>query len=188
MAGRRRYPSLVHDLSIVDDDGPAHQWLQRAELVGDEQDGPSTMDKYVEGLGEDLLTGRVDAGGGLVQYEQVGLGGERAGDERALLLPAAQRRHRRVGAIGEADRTEGGRDRVAVPRGRRSEKPAPAQASGRNDLGHRRRYATAGTEPLGNVPDPPALRPYRSPARADTEQADRAVHEGYQPEDGTHQS
>ena len=67
-----------------------------------------------QGVGERLLALQVDPGGRLVEHEQVGLAGERAGDQHPLLLAAGQRGDAVPGLVGEADRLERGLDGLPV--------------------------------------------------------------------------
>ena len=57
---------------------------------------------------------QVDPGGGLVEHQQVGLAGQRAGDEDALLLPAAQLGHAEARAVGQPDDVDRVGDRPPV--------------------------------------------------------------------------
>src|SRR6266540_1526760 len=83
----------------VEDDLAAHEHepldeaLDGAELVRDEQDRHCEVAvELCEQLRERLLRVDVDACCRLVEHEEVGLGGERLGDQRTLLLPAGKPR------------------------------------------------------------------------------------------------
>ena len=73
-----------------------------------------------QGVGERLLVGRVDAGGRLVEEEQVGLAGQRAGDQHPLLLAA--------GELGDA--VAGARRRARRGSSARSTRPGRRGAAG----------------------------------------------------------
>ncbi len=103
-------------------------------------------------LGERLLVGQVDAGGRLVEEEQVGLPGQRPGDQHPLLLAA--------GELGDP----------VARRGRRARRP-PARR--RSPPGRRARAAAAaGGGSAGPRRPPPTPRPgprmRRRPAGART--------------------
>ena len=88
-----------------------------------------------ERVAEQLLRLDVDAGDRLVEHEELGLGGERLRDQRALLLTARQLGEPPAPVVGECDRLERVVDRVAVGG---TAPPPPAllgQATGGDDLG-----------------------------------------------------
>src|SRR3954465_239151 len=66
VAGRRGWRSIVDDLAVVHDHGPAHRRRERAEFVCDQQDAAAALDEPGQRGGERLLADRVDAGGRLV--------------------------------------------------------------------------------------------------------------------------
>jgi hypothetical protein len=74
--------------------------------VRDQHDGGAGGDQTRQRLGERDLAGVVDAGGRLVEHEQLGLAGERPGDEDALLLPAGQRADAVARPVRQADGRE----------------------------------------------------------------------------------
>ena len=85
-----------------------------------------------ERVGERLLVGQVDAGGRLVEEEQVGLAGQGAGDQHPLLLAAGERGDAVAGPVGRGRRP---RARRRWRRGR----PATAGAAGGGGSAGRRR-------------------------------------------------
>ena len=93
-------PPLQHDHAI-DHVG------DRGELVGHEQHASAVLsDQVHEGVPEPPLGLGVDAGDRFIQHEQLGLPGERAGDEGSLLLPAGELRDRMIRQVGEIDGLE----------------------------------------------------------------------------------
>ena len=101
--GRERR-AVVRDPAVAHHHGPVDQRRQRAELVGDQHDRGAPVRAAAQRVGEGLLVGQVDAGGGLVEEEQVGLAGQRPRDQRALLLAAGERGDAVAGLVGEPDR------------------------------------------------------------------------------------
>ena len=85
--GGLRYRSVVGDAAVVDDHRPADQWSQRAEFVGDQQHRAAGVDEGAERRGECLLADGVDAGGRLVEDEQVRCAGQGAGDQSRCCWP-----------------------------------------------------------------------------------------------------
>ena len=108
--------------------------LDRAELVRDEEDRhvPSSRVQLGEQRRERLLRVDVDAGGRLVEHEQVRLAGERLRDERALLLAAGEasraarveRSPRPTRSIAVVDALRGRAARSGPSRPRRATRPA----------------------------------------------------------------
>ena len=82
--------------------------------MGDQHDGRAARLQGAEGVGQHLLVVQVDAGGRLVEEEQLGVAGERAGDEHPLLLAAGEGADAVAGAVGEADEGDGVVDGLAV--------------------------------------------------------------------------
>ena len=83
---------------------------------------PPPATKVAQRAGERRLAGGVDAGGRLVEDQQLRLGGQGPGDQRALLLAAGERRHR----VARPDRR--GRPR----RARRRPRPGRCARTGRS--------------------------------------------------------
>ena len=115
----RKIPGrAVEDDALPHEHEPLDEPLDRAELVRDVQD--RHVELAVEALEqrrERLLRLGVDSGRRLVEHEQRRLGGERLGDERALLLAAGELRERPLGGRREADPVErvGLADRARAP-------------------------------------------------------------------------
>ena len=107
-----------------------------------------------ERVGERLLVGQVDAGGRLVEEEQVGLAGQRPGDQHALLLAAGELGDAVARPVGQADHLERVVDRGAVGARERAQQPAPGQPAGRDHLPHRGGYAGRGAGALRHEADP----------------------------------
>ena len=128
LAGRLGHRSVVDDPAVVHDDGPVHQRRQRAQFVRDQQDRAAAVDEPVERGGERLLAGRVDAGGRLVEDQQVGLAGQGPGDEDPLLLAAGERVDL-VAAPGRRARRRPARRRPRRGRPARAGRPKPRRAS-----------------------------------------------------------
>ena len=91
---------------------------------------PPSADERAQRVGERLLAGRVDAGGRLVEHEQFRLAGQRAGDERALLLAAGEGATGSRGPVGEPDGGQRGVDRGPVG-GRPGGRSSPGGPAGR---------------------------------------------------------
>ena len=156
--------------------------------MGDQHDGGARASSSVpQGVGERLLVGQVDAGGRLVEDEQVRLAGQRAGDEHPLLLAAGQRGDAVAGPVGEPDDLEGVVDRRAGRRGRagRSSRRRRQPARGHHLADAwpaRRRSAVArcGTKPIRCQSRKSAQRRAEEPdgARGQRAQADQRAHQG----------
>ena len=140
--GERR--AVEGDATVTHDDRPVDERLHRAELVRDQDDGGAARLEDAQRVRQGLLVRHVDAGSRLVEDEEVGLAGQGAGDQHALLLAAAE--------LGDADGralARGRRRRWRRRSPRRSarvsgrKQPAPGDSAGGHDLPHRRRYAAA---------------------------------------------
>ena len=106
---------------------------------------------------EHLLAGGVHAGGRLVHDEDVGLGGERAGDEHAPLLAAGERADVGAGLVLEADELEGLRDDGPVVAVLPPEPALVRQPADRHDLLHRGAHRGREGVPLRHVAEPGVL-------------------------------
>ena len=119
VVGQRRavvgHPAVAHHDRAVDQAG------QRAELVGDQHDRGAALLEPAQRRGEGELVGQVDAGGGLVEEEQLRLAGQRPRDQGPLLLAAGELGDAVAGPRGQPDH----RDRL-VDRGA----GRPARAAG----------------------------------------------------------
>ena len=80
-------PSLITTVAV-------DQRRHRAELVGDQHDRRTAVRQQAQGFGQGLLAGQVDAGGRLVEDEQLGLAGQCARDQvfAAAVRPTSARR------------------------------------------------------------------------------------------------
>ncbi len=79
--------AVIGNLAVTHHDRSIDQRGKGAELVGHQDDGDTATLQGGEGVGERLLVGQVDAGGGLVEQQQIGLAGQGASNEGSLLLP-----------------------------------------------------------------------------------------------------
>ena len=159
--GTRRH-ALVHDPAGVQDDRAGDQRLQRPQLVGDEHDRTALADQVAERGGERLLAAGVDAGRRLVHDEGVGLAGEGARDQHALLLAAGQLLRGVAGAVGHADRPQRAVHGRAVGGRGRAEPRLPRDPARGDDLAYGRRHPAADRQALRDVPDAlPVAEPRR---------------------------
>ena len=133
---------------------------------------------------ERLLAGRVDPGGRLVEHQQVGLAGQGAGDQGALLLAAGQGGDRVVDPVQQADIGERVAYGRAVGRARGPEDSAPGQPARGHHLADGGRHAAAGAQPLRHVADP---GPVLEAAQVGAEQLDVAAARRHQAEHGADQ-
>src|SRR2546423_7056853 len=125
----------VEDDRSPDEDEPLDVALDRAELVGDEEDGRAELAvELVEQGGERLLRVDVDPGRRLVEDEQLGLSGECLGDQGALLLPSREGGDRASGESIEADPLDRGFDPGAVILPESADDPDPRPAPRRDEL------------------------------------------------------
>jgi hypothetical protein len=141
----------MHDHRLVD------QRLDRAELVGHQQDRAATAGEAPQRLGERVLAGRVDAGRGLVQHQQVGASGQGPGDQGALLLAAGEGADRVADPVQQTHVGQRRADGLAVGRSGRAEDAPAGQPARRHDLAHGGGDAAAGAHPLRDVADPGPL-------------------------------
>src|SRR5439155_2595789 len=125
------------------------------QLVGDEQHpGAVLRDEVHQGVAEPTLRLRVDSRDGLVEDEQLRLARECTRDERALLLPAGELVDGTTGQVGEVDRPERVRYRLAIdPTG--GAPPASRRQSPRgDDLLDRRRNLRSHGRTLWHIAQP----------------------------------
>ena len=93
---------LLHDLARIHDADPVAQGADDAKVVGDEQDrGVRLIAQRSDQIEDAGLDRGIETGRGLIEHEQLGIGGERHRDHDALLHPA--RELVRV-AVEDADR------------------------------------------------------------------------------------
>jgi hypothetical protein len=72
-----RKRSRLHGAALPDDGDPVAQRLDLGEDVAGQQDGPPALALFLDAVAEDRLHQRVETRGGLVQQEQLDVGGER---------------------------------------------------------------------------------------------------------------
>ena len=149
----RRRP-VVGDPPVAHHDRAVDERRQRAELVGDQDDGRAGVLEAAERVGERLLARQVDACGRLVEHEQVGLAGQCAGDQHPLLLAAGERGDAVVATVGEADDVERVVDGGPVGARERAQQPAAGQPAGGDHLPHRGGHAGGGARALRHEADP----------------------------------
>ena len=90
-AGDLRRRAVLDDAAALDDEQPVGQHHRLERVVGDEQDRPGEVGEVPAQLGADLEPGAgVERGQRLVEQQQPGVGGERAGERDPLRLPAGQ--------------------------------------------------------------------------------------------------
>ena len=118
--------AVVGDAAVAHHDRPVDQGGQRAELVGDQHDGRAAGLEHRERVRERLLVGQVDAGGRLVEEEQVRGPGQRPGDQGALLLSAGEVGDAVARPVGEPD----DRDRLVDGGAGRPSRGAAAAGAG----------------------------------------------------------
>ncbi|KAI1697406.1 hypothetical protein Ddc_19716 [Ditylenchus destructor] len=91
-------------LAVIEHRHPVAQAHYQRHVVLDQQDGPAVVADAVDQLAQHDLLGRVHAGGRLVQRQQLGVGGQGAGDFQAALVAVGQRA-RGPAARGRAPRS-----------------------------------------------------------------------------------
>ncbi|GAB4007960.1 hypothetical protein GCM10029992_63140 [Glycomyces albus] len=143
----------MDDAAVGQDHGAVEAVGERPDLVRDQQDGASGVEAGGDDLGERGLGLGVDADGRLVHDQHVGVGGEGAGDEDALLLAAREGVDRAAGVLGQADLFEAAPDRLAVAAAGGHAEEAVRQAALADDLGGGGRNAGGRTGALGDVAD-----------------------------------
>jgi hypothetical protein len=102
--GRERRRVAVEGDAAADEHEPVDVLLDGSELVRAKEDRHAEVPvELLEEGGERLLGVHVDAGGRLVQDEQVRARGKRLGKERTLLLSSREPAQDRPGLVREAD-------------------------------------------------------------------------------------
>ena len=130
----------------------------RAELVRHEQHGGAVLTQQVhERVSEKLLRLRVHAGDRLVEDEELGLGGQRLGDQDALLLSTRELDDALFAQPFQRHRLERVTDRVPINRSRPAPPPLLGEAAGGDDLLDRRRKVGCQARTLRHVPQAPAV-------------------------------
>ena len=107
--------------------------------------------------------GGVDAGDGLVEQEQVGLRGDRPGQEHPPPLAAGQPTDLGRAVVGHADLLERLVDRGPIVRGRDGGAARAPEAAHHHDVLDRDREGPVDELGLGDVGDPPGLPAGRPP-------------------------
>ena len=156
VVGQRR--PVVADPAVAHHDSTVDQPGQRPELVGDQHHGGAALLEPAQGPGERDLVGQVDAGGRLVEEEQLGLAGQCPRDQRALLLAARQRGAAVVGPVAQPDHLEGVVDGGPVGPRERAQQAAPGEPPGGDHLAHGGGHARGGPGALRHEADPLPVR------------------------------
>ena len=79
--------AALHRPAVADDGNPVAQGLHLGEYVAGEEHGPSASPLLLHAPAEGGLHQGVEARGGLVQEEQLGVGGERRHERHLLAVP-----------------------------------------------------------------------------------------------------
>ena len=108
------------DLAVVHDRHAVAQPLGLVHVVRGQQDRPAGLLELLDEIPELPPRLRIEAGGRLVEKEQLGIADERAGERQPLLLPARERADAR---------------RRASPRAARARSPRPAPGPDRRSCG-----------------------------------------------------
>src|SRR5665647_862056 len=173
---RGRLPQLVirrkaieGDPALVDLDDAGEDSAQGLELMGDDQHRCSARGQSGENLAQDLLTGQVDAGGGLVHDQDVGLGGQGPGDQHATLLATGEGAHIDCGPVIQSDDGKGLLDDSPVLVVRPAQPALVGEPPDRDDLRDGRANGSGQGMPLRHVPE----------AGMVVETVDRRAEEGY---------
>ncbi len=170
---------VVRDCARFEHDGAVDQLAQRAELVGHQEDRRSFQHESVQEVGKYLLVLVVDPGGGLVHDQQLGLGGQCAGDEGALLHSARELAECRSAAVGKADSGDRGSDGSGVLGGAPADVRAVGESPARDHLSYGRGNSGDRARTLGHVAEAAALREV---SQGSAEQLDRAGGHRHQPD------
>ena len=156
----------VEDDPLAHEHEPLDDVLDGAELVRDVEDRDAELARAAPRAGRRARscasTSTPVVGSSSTSSD--GRGGERLGDERALLLPARELVQRPSRAVGEADALDRLGHRRAVLAAQPAVRPE-RRAAGLDDLAHRRRRVRADPRPLGEVADPRAVAERRGRAR-----------------------
>ena len=165
--------SLLHDPAPVHDRDPGGETQRLLDVVGHEDDRFRGRLVNARELGLQGIAGdRVDRGEGLVHQQQLGIGGERAGDADPLLL-AARQLMRVFAAIDhrvEAEQFEQLADPVAHLR------PRPFQQPRHGGDVVLDRPMRKQTDRLDGIADPPAQRFGRNAGHVLAADPDRCRH------------
>ena len=96
---RRAFGDL---LAVVEHGHPVAQAHHQLHVVLDQQDGAAVLADLVDQFTQHHLLGGVHAGGGLVQRDQLGVGGQGTGDLQPALVAVAQRAGLHLGKAADA--------------------------------------------------------------------------------------
>ena len=91
---------------MVHDDEPVAELLGLVHVVRRQDERHAALLQPVEAVPDDVAGLRVEAGGRLVEQQQLGLVDERAGDREPALHAARQRLDLVAGTLGELDEVE----------------------------------------------------------------------------------
>ena len=98
--------ALGHDAAAVHDDEPVAQLLGLVHVVGREHERRAGLLQPVQALPHEVTRLRIEAGGGLVEQQQLGLVDERACDREPALHATRQRVDLRVAPVGQLHEIE----------------------------------------------------------------------------------
>jgi hypothetical protein len=137
------------------DQGRLLEAMGRAgQVVGRGHDGSAGLGLGLEHVHQVFLGGGIDAGDGFVEEVQVGLGGERPGQEHPPALATGQRPDLAFDGRRHPDRGERVVDGGAIGGARSAQDPDPWHAAHHDHLADRHRELPVDRLGLGNVGDP----------------------------------
>src|SRR6478672_5664286 len=90
-------------LAVVEHGDAVAQAHDELHVVLDQEDGAAVAADAVDELAQHHLLGGVHAGGGLVEGDELGIGGERPGDLEAPLVAVAEGARLELGVAADAD-------------------------------------------------------------------------------------
>src|SRR2546422_10504954 len=156
--GREGARLSVEDNLAANEDEALDETLDGAELVRDEEDRHAELAvKLVEQGGEGLLRADVDACSWLVEDEELGLSGERLGDEGALLLTAREARDHRVRLFSEPDPLDRSVDRGAIRAAEAADETVSRHPARHHGLANRDRRLDSDLRALREISEPGAI-------------------------------
>jgi hypothetical protein len=152
-AGREGGRVAVEDDAAANKHEPVDVLLDSSELVGAKEDRHTEVPvELLEESGKCLLSVHVDAGGRLVEDEQIRAGNQGFRQESTLLLSAGEPAQDRPGPAREADPLDRLVDEHPITATEGSQKP-PRHASALDDFANGRWRIDAELSPLCQVPD-----------------------------------
>ena len=114
--------------AVVDQHDAVGQHVGLVEVLGGEQQGDALGDEVADGRPHDLAAAGVEAGGGLVEHEQLGLDDEAGGQVDPAALAAGDVLHQLVAELADVEAVDeavddrgGGRVAVAAQAGHQHE-------------------------------------------------------------------